>query len=270
MTSDVARRRTACSTCSPRRACWSASRAGRARPGVPATSCCLPSTARPSSPGWRRCRPGSQSASTRRCLARSGSRFPCRRATAAWRSTGGRRPASSPVRRPATTSRPSGRRPTSCTPGWRRAVPARPGELDARTDQWAVAEPAGVRRRCRRASRAGSARARLCRPGGDARGRARRHRPRARAGRPRRPRGQRAARRVRRPVRDRPLPCLALAAVGGGDLRPRRRAVARCSGGRTRRVAVGDPRQAMLRAALFRVFSDQPCDVGRYAALGLA
>jgi uncharacterized protein (TIGR02569 family) len=32
----------------------------------------------------------------------------------------------------------------------------------------------------------------------------------------------------------------------------------------------GVPRQAMLRAALFRVFADQPCDVGRYAALGLA
>lgn len=32
----------------------------------------------------------------------------------------------------------------------------------------------------------------------------------------------------------------------------------------------GVSRQAMLRAALFRVFSDQPCDVGRYAALGLA
>lgn len=33
---------------------------------------------------------------------------------------------------------------------------------------------------------------------------------------------------------------------------------------------VGVRRQAMLRAALFRVFSDQPCDVARYAALGLA
>ena len=32
----------------------------------------------------------------------------------------------------------------------------------------------------------------------------------------------------------------------------------------------GAQRQAMLRAALFRVFSDQPCDVARYAALGLA
>ncbi|HEY0644272.1 MAG TPA: hypothetical protein VGD39_12675, partial [Nocardioides sp.] len=32
----------------------------------------------------------------------------------------------------------------------------------------------------------------------------------------------------------------------------------------------GAPRQAMLRAALFRVFSDQPCDVARYDALGLA
>ena len=32
----------------------------------------------------------------------------------------------------------------------------------------------------------------------------------------------------------------------------------------------GAPRQAMLRAALFRVLSDQPCDVARYAALGLA
>ena len=31
----------------------------------------------------------------------------------------------------------------------------------------------------------------------------------------------------------------------------------------------GVPRQAMLRAALFRVFSDQPCDVSRYAALEL-
>ena len=31
----------------------------------------------------------------------------------------------------------------------------------------------------------------------------------------------------------------------------------------------GTPRQAMLRAALFRVLSDLPCDVGRYAALGL-
>ena len=31
----------------------------------------------------------------------------------------------------------------------------------------------------------------------------------------------------------------------------------------------GAHRQAMLRAALFRVFSDQPCDVARYAALGL-
>ena len=28
--------------------------------------------------------------------------------------------------------------------------------------------------------------------------------------------------------------------------------------------------QAMLRAALFRIFADQPCDVARYAALGLA
>ena len=33
---------------------------------------------------------------------------------------------------------------------------------------------------------------------------------------------------------------------------------------------LGVARQAMLRAALFRVFSDQPCDVGRYAAVGLA
>ncbi|WP_198554309.1 hypothetical protein [Nocardioides alpinus] len=32
----------------------------------------------------------------------------------------------------------------------------------------------------------------------------------------------------------------------------------------------GVERQAMLRAALFRIFSDQPCDVARYAALGLA
>ena len=31
----------------------------------------------------------------------------------------------------------------------------------------------------------------------------------------------------------------------------------------------GAERQAMLRAALFRVLSDQPCDVARYAALGL-
>ena len=31
----------------------------------------------------------------------------------------------------------------------------------------------------------------------------------------------------------------------------------------------GVQRQAMLRAALFRVLSDQPCDVERYAALGL-
>ena len=30
----------------------------------------------------------------------------------------------------------------------------------------------------------------------------------------------------------------------------------------------GAQRQAMLRAALFRVLSDQPCDVARYAALG--
>lgn len=32
----------------------------------------------------------------------------------------------------------------------------------------------------------------------------------------------------------------------------------------------GAQRQAMLRAALFRVLADQPCDVARYAALGLA
>ena len=32
----------------------------------------------------------------------------------------------------------------------------------------------------------------------------------------------------------------------------------------------GAPRQAMLRAALFRVLADRPCDVARYAALGLA
>jgi uncharacterized protein (TIGR02569 family) len=31
----------------------------------------------------------------------------------------------------------------------------------------------------------------------------------------------------------------------------------------------GAPRQAMLRAALFRVLSDEPCDVARYDALGL-
>jgi hypothetical protein len=31
----------------------------------------------------------------------------------------------------------------------------------------------------------------------------------------------------------------------------------------------GARRQAMLRAALFRVLSDQPCEVARYAALGL-
>ncbi|NYE38355.1 hypothetical protein F4692_003503 [Nocardioides cavernae] len=31
----------------------------------------------------------------------------------------------------------------------------------------------------------------------------------------------------------------------------------------------GAPRQAMLRAVLFRVLSDRPCYVGRYAALGL-
>jgi Ser/Thr protein kinase RdoA (MazF antagonist) len=31
----------------------------------------------------------------------------------------------------------------------------------------------------------------------------------------------------------------------------------------------GAERQAMLRAALFRVLSDQPCDVSSYAALGL-
>ena len=31
----------------------------------------------------------------------------------------------------------------------------------------------------------------------------------------------------------------------------------------------GVERQAMLRAALFRVLSDEPCDVARYAALGL-
>ncbi len=33
--------------------------------------------------------------------------------------------------------------------------------------------------------------------------------------------------------------------------------------------ASGAPRQAMLRAALFRIFSDRPCNVPRYAALGL-
>ena len=32
----------------------------------------------------------------------------------------------------------------------------------------------------------------------------------------------------------------------------------------------GPERQAMLRAALFRVLSDEPCDAGRYAALDLA
>ena len=32
----------------------------------------------------------------------------------------------------------------------------------------------------------------------------------------------------------------------------------------------GVPRQAMLRAALFRVLSDRPCNVPRYEALGLA
>ena len=32
----------------------------------------------------------------------------------------------------------------------------------------------------------------------------------------------------------------------------------------------GVHRQAMLRAALFRILSDQPCDVGRYTALHLA
>lgn len=32
----------------------------------------------------------------------------------------------------------------------------------------------------------------------------------------------------------------------------------------------GVHRQAMLRAALFRILSDQPCDVDRYAALDLA
>lgn len=32
----------------------------------------------------------------------------------------------------------------------------------------------------------------------------------------------------------------------------------------------GARRQAMLRAALFRVLSDRPCDVARYDALGLA
>ena len=32
----------------------------------------------------------------------------------------------------------------------------------------------------------------------------------------------------------------------------------------------GVERQAMLRAALFRVLSDEPCDVARYAALDLA
>ena len=31
----------------------------------------------------------------------------------------------------------------------------------------------------------------------------------------------------------------------------------------------GAHRQAMLRAALFRLLSDEPCDVGRYTALGL-
>jgi uncharacterized protein (TIGR02569 family) len=34
--------------------------------------------------------------------------------------------------------------------------------------------------------------------------------------------------------------------------------------------ATGDHRQAMLRAALFRVLSDRPCNVPRYEALGLA
>ena len=34
--------------------------------------------------------------------------------------------------------------------------------------------------------------------------------------------------------------------------------------------STGVQRQAMLRAALFRILSDQPCDVRRYAALGLA
>lgn len=33
--------------------------------------------------------------------------------------------------------------------------------------------------------------------------------------------------------------------------------------------SVGAHRQAMLRAALFRVLADQPCDVARYHALGL-
>ena len=34
--------------------------------------------------------------------------------------------------------------------------------------------------------------------------------------------------------------------------------------------SAGSHRQALLRAALFRVLSDRPCDVDRYAALGLA
>ena len=119
------------------------------------------------------------------------------------------------------------------------AVPERPGDLDARTDRWALAErqaydaDAAVAAAAQ-APRTGPGRARRA-----ARGRAGRHRPRPRAPGPRRPRGQRPARRRRDPVRHRPLPRLALTAVGRGGLRARRGAVVGRSDGR--RSTTGGP-----------------------------
>ena len=146
------------------------------------------------------------------------------------------------------------------------AVPERPPALAARTDQWAEAERAAYDPELATVVAAHRPEPGLADLVGSARRRSRRHRPGPRAARPCRPRGQRPAGRGRRPVRHRLLPRVALAAVGRGGVRARLRALVGRPADALDEWRTGAQRQAMLRAALFRVLSDQPCDVRTYDA----
>ena len=201
-------------------------------------------------PGSRRVRglagadPGAAGRAARRGGRRapSGSRSPFRRATAAWSSTAGRPPASSRVRRSCRDLATLRATAHLLHAHLASAVPDRPAELDARTDQWAVAErqaydaDAAVAAAAERPEPAWPGSSTRSWPGSTTPTSGREQLVHADLA------GNVLLDADRGPVRHRPLPRLALAAVGRGRLRARRGAVARRSGGGARRLADRDRR----------------------------
>ena len=263
-------RRTTCSTCSWPRASWSPSRAAAARPGGPATSRSRPGTTPPRA-GWRRSRRGWRCGSTSGRPARCGWRCRCPARDGSlvvdgWAATRFE-PGTTPCRDLATLRATAHLLHAHLAS----AVPERPGRARRAHRPVGTGRASGVRRRRGRrggcqAPRAGPGRARRA-----ARGRAGRHRPRS-------PSSWSTPTSLATSSSTPPVPRSSSTSPPPGARRcgPRRSACStRCCGSVRRVTALDDwrtgvERQAMLRAALFRVLSDEPCDVARYQALDLA